>query len=181
VQEKRLGRHHISAVTLFVLFGTASCQSEIPLTESEIPLPKPAPMRVRRERDDWVKPGKMLVLGNVYFRPGREAMRILNREPFSIVPLDDIWLLVSAPNAQVRTDGPYIGNGRQGWNVYLRCPAPDVIPGGSEVDVSFQPCLPTTYEPGPGAVVIGARLTAREGYRELPFGEGGIPLATKRP
>ncbi len=86
---------------------------------------------------------------------------------------------VSAPNAEVRTEGPYIGDGRDGWHVYLRCPGPRVIPSGGEIEILFDTCSPTTYEPGPKAQLRGFRLTAREGYYETAI-EGGPRVLRKR-
>ena len=99
-------------------------------------------------------------------------MRVQNGEAFDLTLLDDIWLTLSAPNAEVRTGGPYIGDGRHGWYVYLRYPVPHSIPVGREIEIPYNACSATTYEPGPGARVIGFRLTAREGYRDTAI-EGG--------
>ena len=157
---------------LLALGGSASCGGEIPL-------PEPAPHRPRRERDDWVKPGRMVELRGVGFALGPERMRVRNHETFSLTLLDDIWLRLSAPNAKVRPDGPYIGDGRDGWYVYLRCPAGRFIPAGGEIAIPYDTCSATTYEPGPGNRVIGFRLTAREGYRETGI-EGGGEIVRRR-
>jgi hypothetical protein len=144
---------------LLVLAGVTSCGGEIPL-------PEPAPLRAQRETDDWVKPGKMVQLRRITFVFRQERMRIQNGEAFDVTPLDDIWLRLSAPNAAVRRGGPYIGDRRRGWYVYLRCPVPHSIPVGQEIEIPYDACAATTYEPGPGASLIGVRLTAREGYFE---------------
>ena len=144
----------------------------------EIPLPEPAPNRARREHDDWIKPGRMVRLRvGVGLEP--ERMRVRNIETFSLTLLDDIWLRLFAPNAKVRPDGPYIGDGRYGWYVYLRCPAARFIPAGGEILISYDACSATTYEPGPGNRVTGFRLTAREGYYETAI-EGGGEIARTR-
>lgn len=92
--------------------------------------------------------------------------------------LDDIWLTLSAPDAEVRQGGPYIGKRRDGWYVHLRCPAPGTLPSGAEVEILYDACSITTYEPGPRARLIGFRLVAREGYRETNI-EGGPEVFRK--
>jgi hypothetical protein len=147
--------------------------------ENDIPLPEPAPQRIRRESDDWVKPGKMVQLRGLFPILEQDHFRIPNRESFDVMLIDDVWLSVSAPNVVVKSDGPYIGNGRNGWHVYLRCPAAGVIPAGSEITISYDTCVATTYEPGPGAQLRGFRVTAREGYFETAI-EGG-PVIIRKP
>jgi hypothetical protein len=157
---------------LLILGGASSCSSDIPL-------PKPPPLRLRRESDDWVKPGKRVELRGVAFKLGKDRMRVLNAEAFDLTLLDDIWLTLSAPNVDVKPGGPYIGDGRDGWYVYLRCPAPSSVLAGSEIEIAYDACSATTYEPGPGNRVIGFRLTAREGHRETHI-EGGGEIARRR-
>jgi hypothetical protein len=82
---------------------------------------------------------------------------------------------VHAPNADVRQGGPYIGTGRGGWNVELRCPTPRTIPPRAEVEFSTDTCAITTYEPGPGGIVTSYRLVAREGYQYSGL-EPGYPI-----
>src|SRR5262245_40418730 len=104
---------------------------------NDVTFPEPAPLRQRREHDDWVKPGKMVQLRGVAFQFSTDRMRITNKEAFGLTLLDDIWLTLSAPTAEVRTGGPYIGNGRDGWFVSLRCPVPDSISAGVEIEISY--------------------------------------------
>jgi hypothetical protein len=158
---------------LLTLGGVTSCGGEIPL-------PEPAPLRPRRERDDWVKPGKMVQLRGVSFVPGKDRMRVQNAEAFDLTLLDDIWITLSAPNVKVRKGGPYIGNGRFGWYVYLRCPAPRSIPAGSEIEIEYDACSATTYEPGPGNRVTAIRVTAREGYWRMHFSGSGPEIVRRR-
>ena len=162
------------ALMLLALGGASSCGGEIPL-------PEPAPPGLRNESDDeWFKPGRPVrPRVRVVFNLGEERMRVRNRETFSLTLLDDIWLRLAAPNVEVRKDGPYIGDGRYGWYVHLRCPVPRVIPPGSEIEIPYSACSATTYEPGPGNRVTGFRLTAREGYFETAI-EGGGEIVPKR-
>jgi hypothetical protein len=154
-------RHNASgkrSVLLAILVSTvAACGGDVAL-------PKPAPNTPRKEQDDWVKPGRNVRL-KAGVGPGLRAntIRITNVETFDWTLVDDVWLRISAPNAQVRRNGPYIGDGRNGWYVYLRCPAPRSIPAGSAIEISFDACSITTYEPGPGARVKGVHVAAREG------------------
>jgi hypothetical protein len=109
-----------------------------------------------------------------------DRIRVANTETFGLTLLDDIWLTLSAPNAEVRQGGPYIGDGRNGWYVHLRCPTARVIPAGTVVEIRYDACSITTYEPGPGARVIGFRLVAREGYRETAIEGGPVEIVRKR-
>lgn len=130
----------------------------------DVALPEPAPNRPRKESDDWVKPGRNVRLKfGVSAGPRATTIRIMNVEKFDWTLVDDVWLWVSAPNVQRRPDGPYIGDGRGGWHIYLRCPTAPTIPAGGEIEVSFDACSTTTYEPGPGARLAGVHLAAREG------------------
>jgi hypothetical protein len=159
---------------LMVLGSAASCGS------SDVTLPEPAPLRPRRESDDWIKPGKMVELRGVVFQLSDDRMRVANKETFALTLVDDIWLTLYAPNAEVRQGGPYIGDGRDGWYVHLRCPTSRIIPAGTEIEIRYDACSITTYEPGPGARVIGFRLVAREGYRQTHI-EGGPAEIVRKP
>jgi hypothetical protein len=75
----------------------------------EIPLPEPAPRKVRREPDDWIKPGRDVHLRGIELRLGLNGIRVRNGEEFTLTLVDDVWLSVIAPNADVRTEGPYVG------------------------------------------------------------------------
>jgi hypothetical protein len=152
---------------LVVLGGAISCRDEIAM-------PAPAPQRNYRESDDWIKPGRNIRL-KAGVGPGRntDTFVVFNAEAFALNLLDDVWLSVHAPNAEVRPDGPYIGDGRHGWTVYLRCPAPRTIPANSRVEISFDSCRITTYEPGRGARLAGYHLAAREGYADSHVEGGG--------
>jgi hypothetical protein len=100
---------------------------------------------------------------------------VRNGEKFNLTLLDDVWLSVIAPNAEVSTEGPYAGKWHDGWIVYLRCPSARTIPVGTEIEIPFDSCAITTYEPGPGALLKGVRVIAREGYRETNI-SGGIEM-----
>ena len=101
-------------------------------------------------------------------------------ETFSLTLLDDVWLSISAPNVAMRSDGPYIGDGRGGWFVYLRCPTPRVIPAGGDIEISYNACAATTYEPGLDARLESFHLVAREGYRQGDFDHSGPVVVRKR-
>lgn len=150
-------------------------------SENATPLPKPAPLRARRERDDWLKPGKDVHLQAVSVRPLPNGLRVQNGEPFDLMLMDDVRLSVIAPNADVRTNGPYVPFYKDdGWLLHLRCPAPRIIGKGTDIDILYESCAATTYEPGPGARLLGFHLVAREGFRETNFGaEVPIRLARK--
>jgi hypothetical protein len=144
--------------------------------QSDVAWPEPARPARRRERDDWIKPGRMVQLRRVSLRSrGVDTMRVRNDEPFDVTLLDDIRLTVSAPHVQTRRGGPYIGDRRHAWYVYLRCPTSRTIPSGSQIEFSVKECLITTYEPGPDAQLIGFRLVAREGFVQTGI-EGGPPI-----
>lgn len=143
------------------------------------PATSAAPRRLRRESDDWVKPGKMVHLRGVVFNLGDERMRVRNEETFDLNLIDDVWLTLSAPNAEVRDGGPHIGDRRSDWSVHLRCPVPQLIPASGEIEIAYSACSTTTYEPGPGNRVTAFRLTAREGYRETAI-EGGGEIVRRR-
>jgi hypothetical protein len=138
----------------------------IACTEGDVVLPTPAPISTHRERDDWVKPGPggLLKFGLGSRRPNTIVLQ--NMESFAWRLLDDVWLNVWAPNVQVRQGGPYIPYFRDGggWYVHLRCPMPVTrIRPGVEIEIAFDRCFFTTYDPGPGARVKGLYLAAREG------------------
>ena len=159
----------LKTLSLVVLLSSpASCGGDIAL-----PTPPRRPGVMRRERDAWVKPGNMVQLRGVGLRFGTTEMRLVNSEAFGLTLLDDIWLTLHAPNAEVRQDGPYIGDGRRGWYVHLRCPTSRIIPAGADIEIPYDTCFITTYEPGPGNRLIGFRIVAREGYRETAIEGGG--------
>jgi hypothetical protein len=114
----------------------------------------------------------MVELRGVGFEFLADRMRVANNATFELTLLDDIWLTLSAPNVEVRQGGPYIGDRRDGRYVYLRCPTSRIMPAGTAVEIRYDACAITTYEPGPGARVIGFRLVAREGYRESHIESG---------
>jgi hypothetical protein len=113
--------------------------------------------------------------GGIAEAPDGRTFRLVNNDDFTWNLLDDVWLTVKAPNVQIKSNGPYIGDGRHGWYVYLRCPTPRVILPGTDVEISLDACHPTTYEPGPGARVTAYRIVAKEGARGGGM-EGGFPL-----
>jgi hypothetical protein len=152
-------------VFMSMVFFATGCRNEMRWPEA-------APTHPRREHDDWLKPGTKVQLRGVVFQSGNESVRISNYEPFALTLLDDVWLTISAPNVEMRHGGPYILDRRHAWFVYLRCPTARKVPAGANMEIQYNQCLVTTFEPGAGARLIGYRLVAREGYVETHI-EGG--------
>ena len=142
-----------------------------------IDLPEPPPPHVHQESEDWIKPGANVILrGGITYGSHANTFRVVNDDTFTWNLLDDVRLGVLAPNVKVRQDGPYIGDGRHGWYINLRCSTPRTIPAGATVEVRADACHPTTYDPGAGALVTSYRIVAREGSKI-----SGIEPATPLP
>jgi hypothetical protein len=148
-----------SAMSVLLVGGAAACHTELAW-------PEPAPPRVLREHEDRIKPGRKLQLRGVSLQLRSNTVHIVNNEPFALTLLDDVWLRVLAPNVEMRQGGPYIrGRGNERY-VFLRCATARSVPAGARIQFSYDECVPTTYEPGPGARLTGFSLVAREGYLE---------------
>jgi hypothetical protein len=161
-----------AGLVLLMLASTASCGGDIAM-------PEPARPRTYRESDDWIKPGRNIRL-KAGVGPGSTAgtFVVFNEEAFPLTLVDDVWLSLRALDFVVRKDGPYIGDGRFGWYVYLRCAAPRTIPVNARIEISFDACRITTYEPGPEAVLNGYHLAAQEGFADSHI-EGGYTIVRK--
>lgn len=165
----------IGTVSLVMVTGMAACTRDIAL-------PEPKRLVQHRESHDWIKPGARVPLRGALRSGARgTAIRITNIESFAWTPVDDAWLSVSAPNVQMRPDGPYIEwTGR--WHVFLRCPTPRTIPAGAAFEIPYDACVATTYEPGTSAHVVGIYLAAQEGALSLSIGGGMMgPLVIRQP
>ena len=156
---------------LLMIAGIASCGGDIAI-------PEPAkPRRYRERRLDQARP-QHSIEGWCRSRVNRRDICCFQRRSISTDACRRYMAPGRAPNVVVRKDGPYIGHGRLGWYVYLRCPAPLTIPVSARIEISFDACRITTYEPGPEAVLNGYHLAAQEGVADSHM-EPGYTIVRK--
>src|SRR4051812_16463897 len=77
-----------------ILAGSNACRAD------EMALPTPAPLRIHRESDDWIKAGRNIEL-KAGVGPGSTGRTfvVANEEAFPLTLVDDVWLWLGAPNA----------------------------------------------------------------------------------